>query len=170
MRNEDPMNNYLPATPYAPALRPATAPLAGPVQLHGERHQEHQEVIVWVPDGYGRMIPVPRSHADALIAAVPATIPRDLTPQPLVDSRAQVVLAAGVGTGAAAAGVGYGLGQVLAPLAAVASSGGLWALAFLAVVGAAARRPASQTTTVTNHVNARWFGKAAATTTTKNGR
>ncbi|GAA3015167.1 hypothetical protein [Streptomyces fulvorobeus] len=155
-----------PTTTYVPA----PAPLFGPVQLHGERHQEHQEVIVWVPDAYGRMVPVSRSHADALIAAVPATRPRDLTPQPLIDSRAQVVLAAGLGTGAAAAGVGYGLGQVLAPLAAVASGGGLWALAFLFVVGAAARRAPSQTTTthVTNHVDARWFGRANATT--RNGR
>ncbi|RPK77823.1 hypothetical protein [Streptomyces sp. ADI98-10] len=163
-----PAPRQMPA-PYAPAAYAPTAPLAGPVQLHGERHQEHQEVIVWVPDATGRMVPVPRSHADALIAAVPATIPRDLTPQPLIDSRAQVVLAAGIGTGAAAAGVGYGLGQVLAPLAAVVSGGGLWALAFLFVVGAAARRSPAQTTThVTNHVDARWFGRAAAST--KNGR
>ncbi|MGW3304694.1 hypothetical protein [Streptomyces rubiginosohelvolus] len=159
-----------PMTAYRHPYAPAPAPLSGPVELHVERHQEQREVVVWVPDATGRMVPVSRSHADALIAAVPATIPRDLTPQPLVDSRAQVVLAAGIGTGAAAAGVGYGLGQVLAPLAAVASSGGLWALAFLFVVGAAARRPASQTTThVTNHVDARWFGRASAATT-KNGR
>ncbi|WP_158767826.1 hypothetical protein [Streptomyces sp. NRRL F-5702] len=117
------MSKYLPATPYSPGYATVPAPLSGPVQLHVERHQEQHEVVVWVPDATGRMVPVPRSHADALIAAVPATIPRDLTPQPLVDSRAQVVLAAGIGTGAAAAGIGYGLGQVLAPLAAVASSG-----------------------------------------------
>ncbi|MFG3399166.1 hypothetical protein [Streptomyces parvus] len=159
-----------PTTAYHRPYAPAPVPLSGPVELHVERHQEHQEVVVWVPDATGRMVPVSRSHADALIAAVPATLPRDLTPQPLVDSRAQVVLAAGVGTGAAAAGVGYGLGQVIAPLAAFASSGGLWALAFLFVVGAAARRPGARTTMhVTNHVDARWFGRASAATT-KNGR
>lgn len=161
------MNDYLPATPYARTAHPAVAPLSGPVQLHGEV-QEHQVAVVWVPDAYGRMVPVSRTQADAMLAMVPATMPRDLTPQPLIDSRAQVVLAAGVGTGAAAAGVGYGLGQVIAPLAAIASSGGLWALAFLAVVGAATRRAPAQTTThVTNHVTARWWGKAPTSTHTR---
>ncbi|MFF0408683.1 hypothetical protein [[Kitasatospora] papulosa] len=160
------MNDYLPATPYA---RPAVAPLTGPVQLHHEV-QEHHEPVVWVPDAYGRMVPVSRTQADAMRALVPATAPRDLTPQPLIDSRAQVVLAAGLGTGAAAAGVGYGLGQVIAPLAAIASSGGLWALAFLAVVGTAARRvPSSSTSYVThNHVTTRWWAKTDVTT--RNGR
>ncbi|MEU0705383.1 hypothetical protein ABZ513_31855 [Streptomyces bacillaris] len=162
---------YLPATSPIPAIYSTPAALSGPVELHAERAasaQEHQEPVVWVPDAYGRMVPVSRSHADALLAAVPATLPRDLTPQPLIDSRAQVVLAAGVGTGAAAAGVGYGLGQILAPLAAVASSGTLWAIAFLAVVGAAARRTPARTTTthITNHVDARWFGRSSATTKT----
>lgn len=142
---------------------PAPRPLSGPVQLHGERHQEHHEAVVWVPDAYGRMVPVSRTQADAMLALVPATAPRDLTPQPLIDSCAQVVLAAGVGTGVAAAGVGYGLGQVLAPLAAIASGTGLWALAFLAVVGAATRRtPAQNTTYVTHtHTTATWWGKAS---------
>ncbi|AWL90854.1 hypothetical protein BF14_034315 [Streptomyces griseus] len=156
-----------PMTAYRHPYAPAPAPLSGPVQLHVERHQEQHEVIVWVPDATGRMVPVSRSHADALIAAVPATLPRDLTPQPLVDSRAQVVLAAGVGTGAAAAGIGYGLGQVIAPLAAFASSGALWALALVAVIGAAARRPPQTTTHVTNHVDARWWGRATSDTRTR---
>ncbi|MFI9194226.1 hypothetical protein ACIG0A_33610 [Streptomyces californicus] len=158
-------------TPYAPAAQLVAAPLTGPVQLHAElaaHHQAQAETVVWVPDATGRMVPVPRSHADALIAAVPATLPRDLTPQPLIDSRAQVILAAGVGTGAAAAGIGYGLGQVIAPLAAVASSGGLWALALLAVIGTAARRtPTTHTTHITNHINARWWGRAGAETRTR---
>ncbi|MGW9461263.1 hypothetical protein ACWG5N_35575 [Streptomyces globisporus] len=164
------MSDYLPAAPYTPVLRPATAPLTGPVQLHADRvlhAQEQSETVVWVPDAYGRMVPVSRTHADALIAAVPATLPRDLTPQPLVDSRAQVVLAAGVGTGAAAAGIGYGLGQVIAPLAAFASSGALWALALVAVIGAAVRRPPQTTTHVTNHVDARWWGRATSDTRTR---
>lgn len=154
--------------PYAPVDRPYAVPLTGAVQLHGER-QEPTEAVVWVPDAYGRMMPVSRSQADAILATVPTTAPRDLTPQPLVDSRAQLVLAAGVGTGAAAAGVGYGLGQVLAPLAAIGSSGVLWALALLAVLGTAGRRGGSPTTNTyvtNNHVQARWWGKA--TTTTRN--
>ncbi|WP_326683048.1 hypothetical protein [Streptomyces sp. NBC_01237] len=165
------MNQQNPiAQPPAPSYAvPAPAPLAGPVQLHGERRQEHQDVIVWVPDGYGRMVPVSRSQADAMLAMVPATRPRDLSPQPLLDPRAQTVLAAGLGTGAAAAGVGYGLGQALAPVVAVASSGGLWAIALVVVFAAAARRSPSHTTYTThNHVSARWGGKA--TTSTRNGR
>ncbi|MFE4613732.1 hypothetical protein ACFRK5_36130 [Streptomyces niveus] len=153
--------------PYAPADSPFGTPLAGVVQLHDER-QEPAEAVVWVPDAYGRMMPVSRSQADALLATVPVTAPRDLTPQPLVDSRAQVVLAAGVGTGAAAAGVGYGLGQVLAPLAAIGSSGVLWALAFLAVLGTATRRGSQTTNTTYVTNNARWWGRT--TTTTRNGR
>ncbi|MFD4764254.1 hypothetical protein ACFWOJ_37200 [Streptomyces sp. NPDC058439] len=152
------------ATPAHLVPAPFQTPVSGPVELYGERL--NTEPVVWVPDAYGRMVPVSRSQADALIAAVPATPVRDLTPQPLIDSRAQVVLAAGIGTGTAAAGVGYGLGQVLAPLAAIGSSGLLWALAMIAVVGTTARRTSSPTTYVTNHVHARWWGKA----TTKNGR
>ncbi|EST17894.1 hypothetical protein [Streptomyces niveus] len=158
------MSHHLEPRPYTSADYLAGAPLTGAVQLHGER-QEHDEAVVWVPDAYGRMMPVRRSQADALLAAVPVTAPRDLSPQPLVDSRAQVVLAAGVGTGAAAAGVGYGLGQVLAPLAAIGSSGVLWALALLAVLGTAGRRSSQTTNTyVTNHVQARWWGKSSAST------
>ncbi|WP_329039924.1 hypothetical protein OIE71_34790 (plasmid) [Streptomyces sp. NBC_01725] len=159
------MSHHLEPRPYTGPYAPVDAPLTGAVQLHGER-QEPTEPVVYVPDAYGRMMPVSRTQADAILATVPATAPRDLTPQPLVDSRAQLVLAAGVGTGAAAAGVGYGLGQVLAPLAAIGSSGVLWALALLAVLGTAGRRGSSQTTNtyVTNHT--RWWGKA--TTTTRN--
>lgn len=157
----------LPITSAAHFPPPYAVPLAGTVELYAER--QHTEPVVYVPDAYGRMVPVSRSQADALLATVPATAPRDLTPQPLVDSRAQVVLAGGLGTGAAAAGVGYGLGQVLAPLAAIGSSTALWLIALAAVLGTAARRPGSNTTYVTNnHVQARWWGKAHATT--KNGR
>lgn len=159
------MSQPLDTRPTTPALytpQPYTAPLAGPVELYAER--QHEEPVVYVPDAYGRMVPVSRSQADALLATVPATAPRDLTPQPLIDSRAQVVLAGGLGTGAAAAGVGYGLGQILAPLAAIGSSTVLWVIALAAVLGTAARRPASNTTYVTNNVNARWWGRASSTT------
>jgi hypothetical protein len=143
------------------------APLSGFVELYGERRSP--EPVVYVPDAYGRMVPVSRSQADALLAAVPATAPRDLTPQPLLDSRAQLVLAGGVGTGVAAAGVGYGLGQVLAPLAAITSSGLLWAVCLAAVLAGTGRRAVrgGDTYVTHNHTHARWWGKA--TTTTKNG-
>ncbi|MFJ8195211.1 hypothetical protein ACIQ8D_36580 [Streptomyces sp. NPDC096094] len=162
---------YNPAAPLpqpyeAPLQAPLGAPLSGPVELYGERASS--EPVVYVPDAYGRMVPVSRSQADALLAAVPATAPRDLSPQPLLDSRAQLVLAGGVGTGAAAAGVGWGLGQFLAPLAAVTSSGALWVLALLLLAGAGARRGGGDTFVTHNHNHARWWGKA--TTTTKNGR
>lgn len=152
----------------APLQAPLEGPLSGPVELYGER--QTTEPVVYVPDAYGRMVPVSRSQADALLAAVPATQPRDLSPQPLIDSRAQLVLAGGVGTGAAAAGVGWGLGQVLAPLAALTTSGLLWAVCLAAVIaGTSGARRGGGTTYVThNHTHARWWGKA--TTTTKNGR
>lgn len=161
---------YAPAAPLAqPYEVPLAAPLTGPVELYGERTSS--EPVVYVPDAYGRMVPVLRSQADALIAAVPATAPRDLTPQPLIDSRAQLVLAGGIGTGAAAAGVGYGLGQVLAPLAAITSSGLLWAVCLAAVIAGTSGRRAvrgGDTYVTHNHNHAKWWGKAGSTT--KNGR
>ncbi|MEU9647198.1 hypothetical protein [Streptomyces sp. NPDC048188] len=155
--------------PYGmPLAAPVQAPLSGPVELYGERRTT--EPVVYVPDAYGRMVPVSRSQADALIASVPVTQPRDLSPQPLLDSRARLVLAGGVGTGAAAAGLGWGLGQVLAPLAAVTTSGGVWLLALLLLAGAGGRRAVrgGDTYVTHNHNHAKWWGKAGATT--KNGR
>lgn len=162
------MSHHLEPRPTTPANHPFAAaqrPVTGPVELYAERPAAP---VVYVPDAYGRMVPVTRDQADAMLAMVPATAPRDLTPQPLIDSRAQVVLAAGVGTGAAAAGVGYGLGQILAPLAAIGSSSVLWVLALAAVLGTTARRPAATNTThVTNHVNTRWWGRASTSTRTR---
>ncbi|CAL9626164.1 hypothetical protein SUDANB58_05948 (plasmid) [Streptomyces sp. enrichment culture] len=167
------MSHPLDPRPYAPAAHlpqpygtpltaPVQAPLTGPVELSGERRTT--EPVVYVPDAYGRMVPVSRSQADALLAAVPATQPRDLTPQPLIDSRAQLVLAAGAGTGAAAAGVGYGLGQILAPLAAITSSGLLWAVCLATVLAATSgRRAVRGGDTYITHNHARWFGKTTTT-------
>jgi hypothetical protein len=160
---------YIPADPLPqryenPLAAPFQAPLSGPVELYGERRS--MEAVVYVPDAYGRMVPVSRSQADALLAAVPATAPRDLSPQPFIDSRAQLVLAAGVGTGAAAAGVGWGLGQVLAPLAAITSSGLLWAVCLAAVIAGTGRRAVrgGDTRITNNYVDARWWGRASSTT------
>ncbi|MFI2620555.1 hypothetical protein [Streptomyces sp. NPDC018584] len=136
------------------------APLSGPVELYTDR--QHTEPVVYVPDAYGRMVPVLRSQADALIATVPATAPRDLTPQPLLDARAQVIVAKGVATGAAAAGTGYGLGQVLAPLAALTGGGLVWVLLLLLLAGGGSRGGDTYTT----HVHTRWWGRASV----RNGR
>ncbi|WP_371558704.1 hypothetical protein OG416_38935 [Streptomyces longwoodensis] len=160
---------YAPAAPLAPSWQaPVSAPLSGSVELSTER--QTAEPVVYVSDAYGRMVPVLRSQADALIAAVPATAPRDLTPQPLLDSRAQLVIATGVGTGAAAAGVGWGLGQILAPLAALTSGGLLWAVCLAAVIAGTGRRTVrgGDTYVTHNHNSAKWWGKATSTTT--NGR
>lgn len=161
------MSDALDPRPYAPAAplpQPCEAPLTGPVELYGERHSA--EPVVYVPDAYGRMVPVLRSQADAMLAAMPATAPRDLAPQPLIDSRAQLVIASGIGTGAAAAGVGWGLGQILAPLAAITSSGLLWAVCLAAVIARTGRRAVrgGNTYVTHTHVRAAWWGRASSTT------
>ncbi|MBC2879789.1 MULTISPECIES: hypothetical protein [Streptomyces] len=124
---------------------------------------ERTEPVVYVPDAYGRMVPVLRSQAQALRAAVPATVPRDLTPRPLIDPRAQVVVAAGAGAGAAAAGLGWGLGQVIGPLAAAGAGSALWAVCVAAVVlrlaGGARRSTTYITNTTTVTQSASWWGR-----------
>ncbi|MFE7056059.1 hypothetical protein ACFVAO_12675, partial [Streptomyces californicus] len=92
-------------------------PVTGTVQLHDE-HDE-SDPVVWVPDAYGRMIPMRRSAAPAPMLPVP---PRDLSPQPLLDPRAQMIAAGGV----LAAGTGWGIGQALAPLAGLGAGGLMW--------------------------------------------
>ncbi|WP_098899404.1 hypothetical protein [Streptomyces sp. st77] len=89
-------------------------PVTGTVQLHDE-----SDPVVWVPDAYGRMIPMRRSAAPAPMQPMP---PRDLTPQPLLDPRAQMIAAGGV----LAAGTGWGIGQALAPLAGIGAGGLMW--------------------------------------------
>ncbi|WP_431784858.1 hypothetical protein [Streptomyces chumphonensis] len=148
------------AVPAVPGWPAATAPLTGPVELAADRPPAAAEAVVWVPGAQGQMVPVTRETADVLLSAVPATPARDLTPPPLLDARAQRLLAAGVGTGAAAAGAGWGLGQVIAPLAALTGSGLLWAVC-LAAVALAARRPRTTTTYVTN--TASWWGRTTTT-------
>ncbi|QQN79733.1 hypothetical protein [Streptomyces sp. XC 2026] len=64
------------------------------------------------------------------VEAVQRTPPRDLSPQPLIDPRAQVLAAGGVGVGVA----GWGLGQVLTAMAGMgAAAVGALALLILAV-------------------------------------
>ncbi|MGW1729906.1 hypothetical protein [Streptomyces sp. NPDC001999] len=126
---------------YLPAERAVTVhqpqPLApydaGPsmaMDPYGER-----QPVVWVPDAYGRMVPMPKHLAPTPVAAPE---PRDLTPLPLLDPVAQRFMGAGLGGSALAAGIGYGVGEVISAAAGI--SGG--ALVWVAVIVLALRAPA----------------------------
>ncbi|MET8401689.1 hypothetical protein [Streptomyces sp900116325] len=112
-----------PLAPYDPGPSMAMDP-------YGER-----QPVVWVPDAYGRMVPMPKHLAPAPVAAPE---PRDLTPLPLLDPVAQRLMGAGLGGGALAAGIGYGVGEVISAVAGI--SGG--ALVWVAVIVLALRAPA----------------------------
>lgn len=127
------MNEHVPAlrtdAPAAPAYDPASldlyAPAPAAVELAAERGP-----VVWVPDAYGRMVPMPKHLAPPPMVRPE---PRDLTPLPLVDPIAQRFLGAGLGGGALAAGVGYGIGEVINAAAGFTSGAAMWiALAVLA--------------------------------------
>ncbi|WP_425246654.1 hypothetical protein [Streptomyces sp. NEAU-NA10] len=127
------MNEHLPTlrpdTSTAPAYDPASldlyAPAPAAVELAAERGP-----VVWVPDAYGRMVPMPK-HLAPLPLAMPE--PRDLTPLPLLDPIAQRFVGAGIGGGALAAGVGWGVGEVINAAAGFTSGAAMWiALAVLA--------------------------------------
>ncbi|MFE9812149.1 hypothetical protein [Streptomyces sp. NPDC005548] len=132
------MNEHTPALrpnlPAAPAYDPASLTLYAPtpttVELAAERGP-----VVWVPDAYGRMVPMPKHLAPAPLLAPE---PRDLTPLPLLDPIAQRFMGAGLGGGALAAGVGYGVGEIVSAAAGI--SGG--ALVWVAVIVLALRAPA----------------------------
>ncbi|MEU2086783.1 hypothetical protein ABZ569_33555 [Streptomyces albus] len=129
------------------------APAADLVQLHAER-----DPVVWVPDAYGQMVPMRRSQAPAPAAPLP---PRDLTPPPLFDPRAQRIAAGGV----LAAGTGWGIGQAVSALAGLGAGALMW-LAIALVVWRAAPAALSRTTVehhthVTN--NNRWLGRSNTT-------
>ncbi|MFF4540887.1 hypothetical protein [Streptomyces aureus] len=132
------MNGHAPALrtdpTAAPAYDPASltlyAPTPAAVELAAERGP-----VVWVPDAYGRMVPMPKHLAPAPMLAPE---PRDLTPLPLLDPLAQRFLGAGLGGGALAAGIGYGVGEIVSAAAGI--SGG--ALVWVAVIVLALRAPA----------------------------
>ncbi|WP_405389175.1 hypothetical protein OG596_15395 [Streptomyces sp. NBC_01102] len=141
-----------PGWPTIPA-----APVTGAVSLYGE-----QPAIVYVPGPGGQMVAVLREH----LPAAPAVYqPRDLTPQPLLDPRAQRLAAGGLLAG----GVGFGGGQLLIGLGtAVSALAGLGSVVMWAAVAVVASRLAPVVlgtgrstvhhhTTVTN--SARWFGR-----------
>ncbi|MER5300180.1 hypothetical protein ABT039_12075 [Streptomyces lasiicapitis] len=104
------------------SVEPYTAPLV-PVQSGIER-----QPVVWVPDAYGRMVPMPKHLAPAPVAA---TEPRDLSPLPLLDPVAQRLIGGGIGGGVLSAGLGYGTGQVISAAAGFTSGAGLWILLLL---------------------------------------
>ena len=143
-----------PGWPTVPA-----APVTGSVSLYSE-----QPAIVYVPGPGGQMVAVLREH---LPTAAPAVYqPRDLTPVPLLDARAQRLAAGGLLAG----GVGFGGGQLLAGLGtAVSALAGLGSVVMWIAVAVVASRLAptvlgtSRTGTVHHHhttvtTSSRWWG------------
>ncbi|GAA1008649.1 hypothetical protein MTQ10_07595 [Streptomyces sp. XM83C] len=127
------MNEHVPAVrpdtvaaaAYAPAPLEPYTPAPAAVELPAERGP-----VVWVPDAYGRMVPMPKHLAPP---PMPMPEPRDLTPLPLLDPIAQRFVGAGIGSGALAAGVGWGVGEVINAVAGFTSGAAMWiALAVLA--------------------------------------
>jgi hypothetical protein len=131
-------------------------PLTGPVELYGER-----QAVVWVPDAYGQMVPMPKDQAPAPMERLP---PRDLTPAPLIDPRAQFALFGGIGAGAAGAGIGWGFGQAAAGIAEFSGGGfvGVVLLLLLAARLGGGRTTVTNTTTV--HNTNRWLGRSTTNT------
>ncbi|MEV5435849.1 hypothetical protein AB0K80_07405 [Streptomyces sp. NPDC052682] len=127
------MNEHVPAVrpdtvtaaAYAPAPLEPYAPAPASVELAAERGP-----VVWVPDAYGRMVPMPKHLAPP---PMPMPEPRDLTPLPLLDPIAQRFIGAGIGACTLAAGVGWGVGEVINAVAGFTSGAAMWlALALLA--------------------------------------
>ncbi|MFC9534438.1 hypothetical protein ACFT38_28425 [Streptomyces sp. NPDC056975] len=95
---------------------PASTPVTGFVEL-GDEH----DPIVHVPDPYNpnRSVAVRRS---SLAPTLPSEA-RDLTPQPLLDPKAQRYIGAGVGAGVAAWGGGHLLAGASALMSAATGFG-----------------------------------------------
>ncbi|MEV0254425.1 hypothetical protein AB0H82_09155 [Streptomyces sp. NPDC050732] len=129
------VHHPIPLTPNDPYAAPLV-----PVQPHFER-----QPVVWVPDAYGRMVPMPKHLAPPPVAP---TEPRDLSPLPLLDPTAQRFIGAGIGGGALSAGLGYATGQVLTAAAGFTSGAGMWLLILVVVVLRAPARAASGGSTV----------------------
>ncbi|MFE1928695.1 hypothetical protein ACFW91_39865 [Streptomyces asoensis] len=143
----------LPGWPTVP-----DAPVTGTVQLYGEQ----SGTVVYVPGPEGRMVAVLREH---LPSAPAAYQPRDLTPQPLIDPRAQRIAAGGLLAG----GVGFGAGQLLIGAGQIVSAAaGLGSVVMWAAVAVVASRLApvlfgTGRATVHHHTHvtasSRWFGR-----------
>jgi hypothetical protein len=126
------------------ALYPASAP----VELY-----DQAQPAVWVPSATDPnvMVSVPKHY---LLPTQP-TEPRDLTPQPLFDPRAQIIAASGI----FAAGTGWGVAQVVSSLAAAGSGVLMWiAIAVVAAKVTGGGDTTNITKTVHNHN--RWFGRS----------
>ena len=138
-----------------------TVPVTGPVELYGER-----PAIVYVPDAYGQMVPMLKAQAPAPMQPIP---PRDLTPLPLLDPKAQRIAAYGVVVGGAGWGGGQlllGAGQLVSALAGAGAMLGWLALAIVAsrvapALLGAGRTTVHNTTHVTNEN--RWLGRSSTT-------
>ncbi|MEU2149305.1 hypothetical protein ABZ741_34035 [Streptomyces globisporus] len=138
------------AHPQTHVVHPAAVYQPAPLHPYTER-----PAIVYVPDAYGQMVPMLRDHAPAPMQPAP---PRDLTPHPLIDPRAQVIAAGGV----LAAGAGWGVGQALSALAGLGSGALMWlAIALVAwkMAPAAMGRTTIQNTTNVTNKN-RGFGRS----------
>lgn len=112
-----PLEPYQPPVPGA-ALEPLQGTYPTAVELSAERGP-----VVWVPDAYGRMVPMPKHLAPP---PMPMPDPRDLTPLPLLDPIAQRFIGAGIGGGALSAGVGWGAGEIINAAAGFSSGALLW--------------------------------------------
>ncbi|MFJ2008832.1 hypothetical protein ACIQJ8_04945 [Streptomyces globisporus] len=148
-----PAEHLLPGWPTTLA-----APTTGTVQLHTEQ----AEAVVYVPGPDGSMVAVLREH----LPTAPAVYqPRDLTPQPLFDPRAQRIAAGGLLAG----GAGWGAGQLLLGAGQlVSAAAGLGSLVMWAAIAVVASRIApsvlgcGRPATVHNTtVHNRWFGRSA---------
>ncbi|MGW0984299.1 hypothetical protein ACWD33_26190 [Streptomyces xiamenensis] len=114
-------------TPYRPSEYPMAAQQP-PVE--GQIVPAPESPMVWAAQPGGGWVVTPRSAIPAHLLPPEPTPPRDLTPTPLIDPRAQVLAAGGVGVGVA----GWGLGQVLTAMAGMgAAAVGALALLILAV-------------------------------------
>lgn len=139
------IDNYQQTATHPPAIAYPTPP----VEVY-----DQAQPAVWVPSAVDPnvMVPVAKQY---VLPAQPAA-PRDLTPQPLVDPRAQVIAASGV----FAAGAGWGVGQVLTPL--VAGGTGLFMWIAIAIVAARVTGGGRASTIVhkTVHNHNRWWGRS----------
>ncbi|MEV8450072.1 hypothetical protein [Streptomyces parvus] len=147
-----PTEHVLPSWPTAPAT-----PTTGTVQLH----TEETGTVVYVPGPDGVMVAVLREHLPTTPAAYQ---PRDLTPQPLLDPRAQRIAAGGLLAG----GAGWGTGQLfLGAGQLVSAAAGLGSLVMWAAIAVVASRIAPAimgggrpATVHHTTVHNRWFGRS----------
>lgn len=128
-------------------------PVSGPARIEVELHDE-RDPVVYVPDAYGQMVPMRRSQ---MPAPVPPTMPRDLTPQPVLDPLAQRLAGAGIGAGAAGAGIGWGVGQAAAGIATIGGSSAVVVMLALWLLARASRPRVVVRQEVHNHAS--WFGR-----------